>query len=96
MLRNPKCLWLKGSVSEEDLWHRRFGHIGISGLMKMLRADMVKGIDLDRKSVRGEHVCEPCMVGSRMPFIEMPLPRSTRPLELVHSDVCGAGMEDCC
>lgn len=80
------------SMDGEELWHRRFGHIGGTGLKKILIAGMVKGMDLEQKAVRGDHVCEPCMIGkqTRMPFVEMPLPRSTRPLELIHSDVCGA------
>ena len=79
------------SISGEELWHRRFGHIGCTGLKKILSADMVQGMNLEKKAVRGDQICEPCMAGkqTRMPFIDMPLPRSTRPLELIHSVFCG-------
>lgn len=33
------------SESQLSLWHRRFGHIGKSGLMKLIRNDMIEGIE---------------------------------------------------
>lgn len=83
---------VSSSLSQYELWHRRFGHIGKSGLRKLVRDDMVKGVTLKSEAFVGGEVCEPCMMGkhARQPFDDVPLPRSKRPLELVHSDVCGA------
>lgn len=78
--------------NEEELWHRRYGHIGKSGLSKLISGQMVNGLVLKKSFVPAGTVCEPCVRAkqTRKPFKEMPLPRSSRPLELIHSDVCGA------
>lgn len=78
--------------SKLTLWHRRYGHIGNAGLVKLIRNGMVEGIDVGSGSLKPDGgVCEPCMMGkqTRQPFDEAVQPRSSRPLELIHTDVCG-------
>lgn len=77
--------------SQLSLWHRRFGHIGKSGLLKLIRNDMVEGIEGSVSASSSVKVCEPCMMGkqAKLPFEECVKSRSSRPLELVHTDVCG-------
>lgn len=79
------------SESKLSLWHRRYGHIGNTGLVKLIRNDMVEGIDASVHSINDLEVCEPCMMGkqTKLSFEECLRSRSKRPLELVHTDVCG-------
>lgn len=77
--------------SKLTLWHRRYGHIGNTGLVKLVRSGMVEGIDVGGNLKPDAGVCEPCMMGkqARQTFEEAVKPRSSRPLELIHTDVCG-------
>nr|XP_029710223.1 uncharacterized protein LOC115256104 [Aedes albopictus] len=40
-------------VDEYELWHRRFGHIGKSGLKTLMRDEMVSGMALKKEAFRG-------------------------------------------
>lgn len=79
------------SESKLSLWHRRYGHIGNTGLMKLIRNEMVEGLDVGKNAKPEKEICACCMKGkqARLPFEEATKPRSSRPLELIHSDVCG-------
>ena len=72
-----------------NLWHQRFGHLNEQQLSEIIRNELVSGINVPRTS----HVsfCEACVKGklSRKPFKPVGETRTTRKLELVHSDVCG-------
>lgn len=75
--------------NELDLWHRRLGHLNISDTIKLGNSNVVTGMpNLDRK---GSSLCEPCLRGkqTRLPFHEFEGARSSRPLELIHTDVVG-------
>lgn len=82
---------ITGKVSRNAvLWHQRYGHIGCDSLRELVRFDMVKGLtltDFDKDTI----VCEPCLSGKigKLPFAPVEERRSSRPLELIHSDVCG-------
>ena len=72
-----------------DIWHQRLGHIGTETLQRAFRDDSVLGVDLSNVHV---DICEPCIKAkmSRRPFkLNSMRIKTTRPLELVHSDVCG-------
>lgn len=75
-----------------EIWHRRYGHLSGKNLKLLMRNEMVIGMKakIDGKFA-DEIVCEPCIVGkqSRKPFSVGEERRSTRVLELIHSDVCG-------
>ena len=73
----------------EDVWHRRYGHLGAQGLKQLAVQGMVNGFDCDfSKNVR---FCEPCTKGKhhRSPFPEDGGSRAEKPLDLIHTDVCG-------
>lgn len=75
-----------------ELWHRRFGHLHPRSVEKLFRDGMVVGMKLDSRSKdKNTIICEPCLVGkqTRKPFVVREGKRSSRVLELVHSDVCG-------
>ena len=74
--------------NKERLWHRRYGHVGETNLRKLTKHKMVEKFDYDAQKQIG--FCESCIGGKihRNPF-EQSRRRTTEPLELVHSDVCG-------
>ena len=73
----------------ENLWHRRYGHLGAHGLKKLAQNKLVEGFNYDMSSKLS--FCEPCVSGKhhRSQFPANCSERSSQPLGLVHSDVCG-------
>jgi transposase InsO family protein len=86
-LARPVCL---AAHAGEDAWrwHARFGHINFGALRKMAREGLVRGMPLISQV---EQVCEACLAGKhrRAPFPRQVMARTTRPLELLHGDLCG-------
>ena len=75
--------------SMENLWHRKFGHLGQRSLMTLKKDGLVRGCDYDTSQVID--FCKPC-IGEKIhqnPFPKSGCERAREPLELVHSDVCG-------
>ena len=72
-----------------DLWHQRYGHLGVQNLKKLVNDNLVDGLDFDAK--KDISFCEPCANGKhhREKFPKTSLTKASKPLELVHSDVCG-------
>ncbi len=74
--------------NDTQLWHKRFGHLGIQNLKRLVTQRLVKGLNSDLASELP--FCGDCQAGklTRLPF---PSSQTTteQPLELVHSDVCG-------
>ncbi|GKV02915.1 hypothetical protein SLEP1_g15292 [Rubroshorea leprosula] len=70
------------------LWHLRFGHVSFGGLKAMASKRMVKGLPLVNQP---DQLCEGCLLGkqSRKSFPKESQSRAMRPLQLVHTDVCG-------
>lgn len=66
----------------------RFGHLNFSGLKQLSRAKMVHGLPAIEAP---NHVCEVCTLGKqqRLPFPNGGSRRATKPLQLVHTDICG-------
>ena len=74
-----------------DLWHQRYGHLSYGNLDILNRKNMVEGLGaLDTKNPPKE-TCEGCIMGkhNRSPFPKKSSRVTKKPLELVHSDVCG-------
>ena len=71
-----------------DLWHQRMGHLCEQQLKHMVNKGLATGIKFRKAS--GLSFCEGCVEGKmhRTPFQSVGV-RSTRKLQLVHSDVCG-------
>ncbi|KAI3509130.1 hypothetical protein L1887_24156 [Cichorium endivia] len=70
------------------LWHQRFGHVNFGYLNYMHKHNLVRGlpnVDLIKE------VCEGCVLGkhTRESFPNESTWRATKPLELVHTDICG-------
>ena len=78
----------KSSETKEDIWHRRFGHLGVRNLQRLARDKLVDGFDYDAS--KDISFCEPCVEGkqhrSKFPARSK---RAEGLLDLVHSDLCG-------
>ena len=76
---------------DAQLWHERFGHLGIQNLQRLACKGMVKGLPKAFPTL--ERVCTGCMMGkqNRESFPKSSH-RAKEPLELVHSDLCGPRM----
>ena len=73
----------------ENLWHRRYGHLGARNLSKLKKDGLVNGLDYDiSKEI---DFCESCLSGKihRCSFPRNGRERAEEPLGLIHSDVCG-------
>lgn len=73
----------------QHTWHRRVGHRDPDVLKKMDADDLVSRFKLSDCGVR--MTCECCLKGklSRKPFVPVVERKSKRPLDLVHTDLCG-------
>ncbi len=78
------------STSDMQLWHQRFGHLGVDNLKLLSDKRLVDGLKLGKSDVSNIRNCQNCAQGkqTRSPFLESTR-RSTELLEIVHSDVCG-------
>lgn len=75
-------------VASNTFWHQRLAHIGQAKIKRMDREQLVTGGDLSDVCVG---ICDPCVKGkmARKPFKSKNQITTTRPLEIIHSDVCG-------
>ncbi|UYV76870.1 hypothetical protein LAZ67_14002267 [Cordylochernes scorpioides] len=75
--------------NSSEIWHNRFGHLNFDDLRKLQRENLVNG--LPKGEFKSITSCETCIRGkqTRLPFPEVSLTKSTEPLQLIHSDICG-------
>ena len=76
--------------SKEDVWHQRYGHLGVDNLKKLAVENLVEGFNFN-VSTCGIRFCEDCVHGKihRHKFPNKGGSRAAEKLDLVHSDVCG-------
>ena len=74
--------------SDEVLWHRRFCHLGMNNVRKLISKDLINGIDC--KFTKDSLVCENCSDGKihRAPFPVGEGNIEYKMFDLIHSDVC--------
>ncbi|RDB17165.1 Retrovirus-related Pol polyprotein from transposon TNT 1-94 [Hypsizygus marmoreus] len=72
-----------------DTWHRRLGHIGYASILKMVKGELVDGLDVTSLK-QGLGMCEDCIMGkhSRRPF-DGGQTKETKVLERVYIDLWG-------
>ena len=77
------------SVTDVDLWHQRLGHVSEQTLKKIAQEELMTGVKIPKSQTMS--FCEGCVKGkaTKLPIKPVGEIRSTRKLELVHSDVCG-------
>ena len=85
-VHHPPCVYV---AENESVWHRRYGHLGEKYLQQLEKDKLVKGFNYD--VTKSTELCEPCVQGKlcKSKFPSTGRKRAVRPLELVHSDVCG-------
>ncbi|KAM0008922.1 putative RNA-directed DNA polymerase [Helianthus debilis subsp. tardiflorus] len=89
ILRVSKPVCLVAKLDDEGwMWHARLGHVNFQTLESMTRKELVQGVPVISHL---KHFCEGCMVAkqTRQPFPHEASWRASRPLELVHADLCG-------
>ena len=80
------------AVEDPELWHRGYGHLGYDNLAKLVTSNMVTGMTTSAAEFKsaGERACGTCITSKQH---KIPRPSSEsdtqKPLELVHTDVCG-------
>ena len=71
-----------------ETWHKRFGHVGYSGLQKLLSDNLVDGLNVDAQSPKLG-----CITCIEAKHTEDPFPKKqswlTEPGELMHIDLWG-------
>ena len=76
------------SDSKEDIWHKRFGHLGVGNLQRLSRENLAVGFNYDTS--RQLTFFEACPQGKQhQNKFSTSNTRAEEPLGLVHSDVCG-------
>ena len=80
--RVPKYSW--------DEWHRRYGHLAISGIQRAVRENMVTGLEIDKSTIPSR-TCASCLEGKMptKPFPKEAEHRSTTPGGRTMTDVWG-------
>nr|GEY02107.1 retrovirus-related Pol polyprotein from transposon TNT 1-94 [Tanacetum cinerariifolium] len=82
-----KCL--KSFLEDHSwLWHMRYGHLNFGDLKLLSYKGMVKGLD---QTDHPNQVCEGCLFGkhARSSFSKEATSRAKKPLQLIHTDLCG-------
>ncbi|KAE8709398.1 Agamous-like MADS-box protein AGL6 [Hibiscus syriacus] len=88
-IQNDVAKCLKACYKDSSwLWHLRFGHLNFGGLELLSKKEMVKGLPCINHP---DQLCEGCLVGKqfRKSFPKESETRAKKPLELIHTDVCG-------
>jgi FtsZ-binding cell division protein ZapB len=80
--------------NESWLWHRRLGHLHFDHLIKLRNRAAVR--DFPEISKPHDIVCKPCQMGklTRTQFKSKSFPSSSKPLQLVHMDLCGPSRKE--
>ncbi|KAH0813975.1 hypothetical protein GEV33_008816 [Tenebrio molitor] len=86
-LPDVDCAAVASSTTDTaELWHKRLGHIGRTGLEKV--KDLVDGMEVNLP--KHSCICPVCVEGkqTKLPHVQSRT-RAQRPLQLVHSDLMG-------
>ena len=78
-------------ATKDGVWHRRYGHLNVQSMQKLVREHMVEGFGYNPSGGVGD-LCETCIGGKhrKTPWVsDSNHSRAAKPLDLVHSDVCG-------
>lgn len=84
---NEQLKIVKG-VDEDELWHKRFGHLNYEALKEMSDKEIIRGLKMQNSN---HEKCEACIMGksTRSHFKDLNRPLRNDILELVHVDLVG-------
>ena len=90
----PIALLSTSGAADAATWHRRLGHIGDSGLQRLVSRKLVDGLDI-KGPASCSTLCLDCVYGkhARRPFTQWIKPE-TEPLERVYIDLWGPAQVD--
>jgi len=85
---NPIAMSSLSKPTSLEQWHRRLTHCSLSTIQEMVSKDLVDGLNITEKELRGK--CEDCILGrqTRRPFDNETV-KNLEPLELVSFDLWG-------
>jgi transposase InsO family protein len=94
ILREGREEFHLSKYNESWLWHRRLGHLHFDHLIKLRNKAAVR--DFPEISKPHDIVCKPCQMGklTRTQFKSKKFPSSSKPLQLVHMDLCGPSRKE--
>jgi hypothetical protein len=71
------------------IWHNRIGHVNFQHLKLMEKQNLVGGLPKCRTKEVMSEIYEACQLGkqARHPFLDQTTRVSSKPLEMIHSDV---------
>ena len=74
-----------------SLWHFRYGHLGYDNILALKGKAMVNGMNIQTTDTVDKKSCEGCALGKqhRQPFPKKSDRKTCKPLELIHTDLCG-------
>lgn len=77
----------KEEAGNQNLWHFRLGHLNVNDMKRLVNQNKLNGVSKINSDLT---FCECCVLSkqTRTPFPVNKNARSTRILELIHSDVC--------
>ncbi|GKD73387.1 putative ribonuclease H-like domain-containing protein [Tanacetum coccineum] len=87
--RSLTCLFVKATLDESNIWHRRLGHINFKTMNKLVRGNLVRG--LASKIFENDYTCVDCSKGKQH---KASCKRKTvsliiQPLQMLHMDLFG-------
>ncbi|GJS61638.1 ribonuclease H-like domain-containing protein [Tanacetum coccineum] len=57
------CLFVKATIDESKLWHKRLGHVNFKTMNKLVKGNLVRG--LPSKIFENDHTCVGCQKGKQ-------------------------------
>nr|GEU80065.1 putative ribonuclease H-like domain-containing protein [Tanacetum cinerariifolium] len=83
------CLFVKATLDESNLWHKRLGHINFKTMNKLVKGNLVRG--LPSKVFENNHTCDACKTGKqyRASCKTKPISSASQPLQRLHMDLFG-------
>ncbi|GJU69326.1 putative ribonuclease H-like domain-containing protein [Tanacetum coccineum] len=83
------CLFVKDTLGESNLWHRRLGHINFKTMNKLVRGNLVRG--LPSKIFENNHTCVACQKRKqhKASCKTKTVSSISQPLQMLHIDLFG-------
>nr|GEV95848.1 putative ribonuclease H-like domain-containing protein [Tanacetum cinerariifolium] len=83
------CLFVKATIDESNLWHRRLGHINFKSMNKLVKGYLVRGLPI--KVFENDNTCVACKKGKKHKATCKTKPVSSvdQPLYRLHMDLFG-------